>query len=61
MEQNLEQAFEIIEDFFAANQVKDPLTGMELMVKHYKQLNKQEQEALVTFMAASREKTVVNQ
>jgi len=54
----IEQAFEIIEDFFAANQVTDPLTGMELMVKHYKQLNKQEQQALVTFMAASREKTV---
>ena len=61
MEKNnmaIEQAFEIIEDFFAANQVIDPLTGMELMVKHYKQLNKQEQAALVTFMAASREKTV---
>lgn len=54
----IEQAFEIIEDFFVANQVIDPLTGMELMVKHYKQLNKQEQAALVTFMAASREKTV---
>jgi hypothetical protein len=57
----IEQAFEIIEDFFTVNQVTDPLTGMELMVKHYKQLNKQEQAALVTFMAASREKTVVNQ
>lgn len=57
----IEQAFEIIEDFFTANQVEDPLSGMELMVRHYKQLNKQEQEALVTFMDASREKTVVNQ
>ena len=54
----IEQAFEIIEDFFAANQVPDPLKGMEIMVANYKQLNKQEQEALVTFMAASREKTV---
>jgi hypothetical protein len=57
----IEQAFEIIEDFFAANHIEDPLTGMEIMVANYKQLNKQEQEALVTFMAASREKTVVNQ
>jgi hypothetical protein len=55
---NIEQAFEIIEDFFAVNQVIDPLTGMEIMVTHFKQLSKQEQEALVTFMAASREKTV---
>jgi hypothetical protein len=64
MEKNnitIEQAFEIIEDFFAANQIEDPLSGMELMVKHYKQLNKQEQAALATFMAASRKKTVVNQ
>jgi hypothetical protein len=54
----IEQAFEIIEDFFAANQIEDPLKGMEIMVAHYKQLNKQEQEALATFMAASREKSV---
>ena len=57
----IEQAFEIIEDFFVANHIEDPLTGMEIMVANYKQLNKQEQEALVTFMAASREKTIVNQ
>jgi hypothetical protein len=57
----IEQAFEIIEDFFEANQVTDPLTGMEIMVANYKQLNKQEQEALGVFMAASREKPVVNQ
>ena len=64
MEKNnitIEQAFEIIEDFFAANQIEDPLKGMEIMVAHYKQLSKQEQDALVTFMAASRKKTVVNQ
>lgn len=54
----IEQAFEIIEDFFVANQVTDPLKGMEIMVTHYKQLSKQEQEALVTFMAASCEKTL---
>ena len=57
----IEQAFEIIEDFFIANQIEDPLTGMEIMVAHYKQLSKQEQAALATFMDASRKKTVVNQ
>jgi hypothetical protein len=31
---------------------------MEIMVAHYKQLSKQEQQALATFMAASREKSV---
>jgi hypothetical protein len=54
----IEQAFEIIEDFFIANQIEDPLTGMEVMVAHYKQLSKQEQAALATFMDASRKKTV---
>ena len=54
----IEQAFEIIEDFFVANQIIDPLKGMEIMVSNYKKLNKQEQEALIAFMAASREKTV---
>jgi hypothetical protein len=58
MEQTLEQAFEIIEDFFAANQIVDPLKGIEVMVAHYKQLSKPEQQALATFMAASREKTI---
>jgi hypothetical protein len=57
----IEQALEIIEDFFAANHIEDPLTGMEIMVAHYKQLNKQEQAALATFMDASRKKTVQNQ
>jgi hypothetical protein len=57
----IEQAFEIIEDFFIANQIEDPLTGMEIMVAHYKQLSKQEQAALATFMDASKKKTVVNQ
>jgi len=57
----IERAFEIIEDFFTANQVTDPLTGIEIMVANYKQLNKQEQQALATFMDASRKKTVPNQ
>ncbi len=57
----IEQAFEIIEDFFAANQVTDPLQGMEIMVANYKRLTKQEQAALATFMDASRKKTVQNQ
>jgi hypothetical protein len=54
----IEQAFEIIEDFFDANQIQDPLKGMELMVGHFKQLNNTEQQALITFMDASRKKTV---
>lgn len=58
MSQTLEQAFEIIEDFFVANQIQDPLQGMEIMVKHFKQLNTQEQQALATFMDASKKKTV---
>ena len=33
----IEQALEIIEDFFDANQVTDPLTGMEIVANHYKQ------------------------
>ncbi len=61
MAKNLEQAFEIIEDFFAANHIEDPLTGMEVMVANYKKLSKTEQAALATFMDASRKKTVVNQ
>lgn len=52
----IEQAFEIIEDFFEANQIEDPLKGIELMVGHFKQLNKTEQQALITFMDATRKK-----
>jgi hypothetical protein len=55
---NIEQSFEIIEDFFVANQITDPLTGMEVMVKHFKQLSELEQQALVTFMAEGSKKTV---
>ena len=57
MSQTLEQAFEIIEDFFVANQIQDPLQGMEIMVKHFKQLTKLEQQALAIFMDASCKKT----
>jgi hypothetical protein len=57
----IEQSLEIIEDFFVANQVSDPLTGMEIMVKHFKQLSELEQQALLTFMAYGSKKTVVNQ
>ena len=61
MDQTLEQAFEIIEDFFEANNIQDPLLGMEVMVANYKKLSKTEQTALATFMDASRKKTVLNQ
>jgi len=55
---SIEQSFKVLEDFFVVNQIEDPLKGMELMVGHFKQLNKQEQQALITFMDASRKKTV---
>ena len=61
MEKNnmsIDQSFEILEDFFVANQVVDPLCGMELMVKHFKQLSQLEQQALLTFMAEGSKKTV---
>ena len=54
----LNQAFEIIEDFFVANHIEDPLTGIEVMVANYKKLSTTEQQALATFMDASRKKTV---
>ncbi|CAB4137983.1 hypothetical protein UFOVP328_176 [uncultured Caudovirales phage] len=57
MDQTLTQAFEIIEDFFIANQIDDPLSGIELMVGHFKQLSQLEQQALITFMDATK-KTV---
>ena len=57
----IEQALEIIEDFFAVNQVSDPLTGMEIMVKHFKQLSQQEQQALIAFMDYGSKKSAVNQ
>jgi hypothetical protein len=61
MDQTLTQAFEIIEDFFAANHIDDPLLGMEVMVANYKKLSKIERDALATFMDASKKKTVLNQ
>jgi hypothetical protein len=53
----IEQSLEIIEDFFVANQIVDPLTGMEIMVTHFKQLSKLEQQALLTFMEYGSKKT----
>ena len=46
---NIEEACEIIYCFADANQ-KDPLTGIELMVKYFKQLSPKEQQSLVIFM-----------
>ena len=46
---NIEEACETIYRFADANQ-SDPLTGIELMVKYYKQLSPKEQQSLVIFM-----------
>lgn len=46
---NLETAVDTILDFSQANQV-DPLRGIELMVKHFRQLSAREQRALTVFM-----------
>ena len=46
---NLNTAVDIILDFSQANQV-DPLRGIELMVKHFRQLSPTELRALRTFM-----------
>ena len=46
---NLETAVDTILDFSLANQT-DPLTGIELMVKYYKQLSLFEQKSLSVFM-----------
>jgi hypothetical protein len=45
----LEEACEVIYRFADANQT-DPLTGVELMVKYFKQLSLKEQQSLVVFM-----------
>ena len=50
---NLETAVNTILYFSEANQT-DPLTGIELMVKHYKQLNSKEQQSLAIFMDETR-------
>lgn len=52
-ELNIQEACDTIYYFAEANQV-DPLKGIELMVTHYTQLSKKEQEALVDFMAYTR-------
>jgi hypothetical protein len=49
----LEEACEVIYRFAEANQI-DPLTGIELMVKYYKQLSPKEQQSLVIFMDATK-------
>ena len=49
---NLDTAVDIILDFSEANQV-DVLRGIELMVKHFRQLSPQEIRAIRTFMDES--------
>jgi hypothetical protein len=49
---NLEIAVDIILDFSEANQV-DPLKGIELMVKHFRQLFLTELRAIRVFMEES--------
>ena len=49
----LEEACDVIYRFADANQT-DPLTGIELMVKYYKQLSSKEQQSLVIFMDATK-------
>ncbi len=46
---DIETAYDAIQAFAEANQV-DELTGVELMVKYYRQLSLREQTALHTFM-----------
>ena len=49
---NLEIAVDIILNFSEANQV-DPLKGIELMVKHFRQLSAHELQAIRVFMEES--------
>ena len=49
---NLEIAVDIILNFSEANQV-DPLKGIELMVKHFRQLSPLELRAIRVFMEES--------
>lgn len=49
----LEEACDVIYRFADANQT-DPLTGIELMVKHFKQLSPKEQQSLAVFMDATK-------
>lgn len=52
-ELDIQEACNTIYRFAEANQV-DPLKGIELMVTHYNQLSKKEQQSLVDFMAYTR-------
>lgn len=52
-ELDIQEACDTIYRFADANQV-DPLKGIELMVTHYTQLSKKEQDSLVDFMAYTR-------
>ena len=49
---NIDTAVDVILDFSDANQV-DPLTGIELMVKHFRQLSALELRAIRVFMEES--------
>ena len=49
---NLEKSVDIILDFAQANQV-DPLQGIELMVKHFRQLSALELRAIRVFIEES--------
>ena len=51
---NLNTAVDIILNFSEANQV-DPLRGIELMVKHFRQLSPAELQAIRTFMDESKQ------
>ena len=51
---NLNTAVDIILDFSVANHV-DPLRGIELMVKHFRQLSPLEIRAIRTFMDESKQ------
>ena len=46
---DINEACDTIYRFADANQT-DPLTGIELMVKYFKQLSPKEQQSLVVFM-----------
>jgi len=48
-EMDIQDAYGAIQAFAEANQV-DELTGIELMVKYYRQLSVRERTALHTFM-----------
>ena len=51
---DLNTAVDIILNFSEANQV-DPLRGIELMVKHFRQLSHAELQAIRTFMDESKQ------